>query len=354
MPAHDLYPRFLTHLRQSAMLPSSAQILLACSGGLDSTVLLHLLHRLAARMQWRLVVGHINYGQRGAASEADEVAVRQMAADWGLPIRVDGGFAASAQDGNFQDRARAYRYRRFGEWMVAEALDTLCTAHHRDDQVETVLHHLLRGAGTKGLSGMAAVASLPVLEPNAAIPGAYRLVRPLLPFARSELDTYARAHALPWREDASNQSPRYLRNRIRHELVPLLRDMAPRIDERLVDLAALSQELEVHLVSEAELFFKTQCHITKEKDETLASNELKNKEKIYFDRQPFLARSPAVQGAVLAYVLRRAFPGTFFSRETLDKLSRLIIEGQAHAFYTLPGGGVFEKDARAVTIVFPT
>lgn len=225
-------------LDERALLPKGAGLLLAVSGGLDSVVLLHLFRRLARARDYRLAVGHVNHGLRGAESDADETFVAGLAEEAGLPFfsaRLAPDFYAGQ---NKQAAARKERYARLKRWVKEAQLDYLLTAHHADDAAETLLINLLRGAGPEGLGGMAWRNDL--------------LVRPLLGFSRAELSAYAAAHELPWREDATNASDDYLRNRLRHQVLPLLDGERGQATVNLARAAARLQEADLALRAAAE------------------------------------------------------------------------------------------------------
>jgi tRNA(Ile)-lysidine synthase len=193
-------------------------ILLAVSGGVDSMVLLDLLHRLAPPFGWRLVVGHFNHQLRGAESDADEQLVQQTAASMGLPFWAGRGDVRACQmelQVSVEMAARKLRH----DFLAAAARQFQATvvalAHHADDQLELFFLRLLRGAGGQGLSGMKWRSQSPSDQ-------AVWLARPLLDQPKAALRTYAREAEISFREDATNFHPNLLRNRVRHELLPLL------------------------------------------------------------------------------------------------------------------------------------
>ncbi|MDO6808189.1 tRNA lysidine(34) synthetase TilS [Zobellia galactanivorans] len=188
------------------------RFLLACSGGVDSVVLLH----LCARLNLDFAVAHCNFNLRGAESDADEGLVRDLAKKHKVKIyvtRFDTKSYSTQNKVSIQVAARELRYRWFSEIMDREGIKTLVTAHHADDSLETFLINLSRGTGIDGLTG------IPVKSHN--------LSRPLLHFTTEWILSYARAESLVWREDASNADTKYLRNKIRHEIVPALKELNP-------------------------------------------------------------------------------------------------------------------------------
>lgn len=201
-------------LMECGLEADASGILVAVSGGVDSIVLLHVLRSLATETGWRLVVGHVNHRLRGAESDADARFVEGVARGWGLPFclaKLDEETWKGS--GNRQETARLWRYRYFDTWADEYDLDWIATAHHADDQAETMLERLLRGSGLEGLSG------IPVMRG--------RIVRPLLHVSREDIERHARQHALAWREDPSNVSLSYRRNRIRQNVLPVLNEINP-------------------------------------------------------------------------------------------------------------------------------
>lgn len=190
-------------------LPS--RLLVGVSGGPDSVALLHALVKLGYRPH----VCHLNHRWRGKASDADAKFVRVLAGQLGLPVTI-----GSRKVAHTEAAARQARQAFFERVAKKTGIRTLVLAHTADDQVETFLLRLLRGAGPTGLGAM---------WPERQI-GKLRVVRPLLDVSRAEVLKYLSAEGLKWREDASNADRRFLRNRIRHELLPLLeRDYNPGI-----------------------------------------------------------------------------------------------------------------------------
>jgi tRNA(Ile)-lysidine synthase len=208
-------------------------VLVAVSGGLDSSVLLHALAALRDACDLRVSVGHVNHGLRGAESEGDAKAVEAMAMGLGLPSRVTRVDLASEREGHSsrsrptpQEAARNLRLRALTQMAESLAADHIATAHHLDDQAETVLMRMLRGCGPDGLGGIA----------ESSRDGL--IVRPLLGVRREEIRAYAVARGIVWREDSSNASDRYTRNRIRRDWLPALANaLNPQLARTLGQLA---------------------------------------------------------------------------------------------------------------------
>lgn len=220
-------PGLPTLLRRAlSEVPPARRVLLAVSGGPDSMALLHALSRLAPREGLELLAHGVDHGlRRGARRELDLAA--EVAASLGTPftrttLRLDAG-------GNLQERARLARYAALDEAAREAAADAIVTAHHADDRAETVLLRLLRGAGAAGLG---------VLPLDARTPsGETRLLRPALRARRADVMSYLSRHSVPHAQDPSNADPRFLRTRVRDELLPLLASLSPGVVEHLNALA---------------------------------------------------------------------------------------------------------------------
>lgn len=217
--------RFPAHLRESELLQPGTAVLVAVSGGLDSVTLLHLLRFLTRDWQLRLVVAHYDHRMR-AASAADGDWVAGVCRAWGLPLER----GRASQPLRSESRAREARYRFLHSAADRCGAERIATAHHADDQAETVLFRMIRGTGVRGLAG--------IPERRGAI------VRPLLPFRRADIAAYARAVQLRHREDPTNRLLTYARNRLRHEALPLLEQIQPGAAAALVRLAAQARAAE--------------------------------------------------------------------------------------------------------------
>ena len=216
-------------------LQAERRLLLAVSGGADSSALLLIVARLAKNLHLQLGVAHFDHGLRGQRVAKNEARfVRGLASSLGLPFYTGSGRGARLAS---EDAARRARYEFLASVAEREDYGAVATGHTASDQAETVLLHLVRGAGLDGLAGMSAKAAWPFQGH-----GSLTLLRPLLHLSREETLAYCTAAGIEAMEDASNAAPRYRRNRVRNELLPLLRELNPRIDEALVRLADAARE----------------------------------------------------------------------------------------------------------------
>ncbi len=219
------------------MFPPGARVGVAVSGGADSIFLLHALRELASRWNLKLSVVHVDHCIRGAQSRADAAFVADLAARLHLPFHLRQADVPAIDD-NLEQAARRIRQAFFAELLSTGAVDRIATGHTRSDQAETVLYRILRGSGLAGLSGI-----LPVTNEQ--------VVRPLLELDRSEIECWLRKRNITWRDDETNQDRSYARNRLRHEILPLLRDnFNPRLDESLASMATLAQDEERYWTTE--------------------------------------------------------------------------------------------------------
>jgi tRNA(Ile)-lysidine synthase len=219
-------------LRRSGV-GESAKALVAVSGGADSTALLDALVRLrrAAKTPKQISAAHLNHLLRGDDSDADETFVRDLAQRLEVPLlteRVEVLKRAETAARNLEAVARELRYEFLKQAADHFGAEVIVTAHTRDDQVETIVMRLLRGSSGAGLRG---------IHPSTILSSKVRLIRPLLEVTRAEVIAYCEHYGGAFRTDSSNFSTDFTRNRVRHELLPLLREFNPRIDETLLRFA---------------------------------------------------------------------------------------------------------------------
>ena len=207
-----MFKKLENHLSYNFQFLNGKKLLLATSGGLDSMVMAHLFHQL----NYEIAIAHCNFQLRGMESFEDQKFVQEYADSNSIPLFITQfDTKAFAEDYKLstQVAARELRYNWFYELLETESYDYILTAHHADDNLETFLINLSRGTGLEGLTG------IPEQNEN--------IIRPLLQFSRQEIENYAKENNIKWREDSSNASDKYLRNKIRHHLVPMFKELNP-------------------------------------------------------------------------------------------------------------------------------
>ncbi len=204
--------KFQNHINENLPFLIGKKLLLAVSGGIDSMVLM----RLCVEMKMDISVAHCNFTLRGDESDADEYFVVNKATEYEIPYfiqKFDTEILSKQKKQSIQVTARNLRYEWFNTLLINNDYDYMLTAHHLDDSLETFLINFTRGSGLNGLTG--------IPQQNVSI------VRPLLPFSRTEIEIFANENKVEWREDSSNASDKYLRNKLRHDVIPMLKELNP-------------------------------------------------------------------------------------------------------------------------------
>ncbi|WNH12804.1 tRNA lysidine(34) synthetase TilS [Thalassobellus suaedae] len=205
-----MFEQFEQHLESRLPFLKNSKLLIAISGGIDSVVLAHLCHKSGLN----IALAHCNFNLRGDESDADEDFVLQLADNLDLEVFIesfDTNEYAKKHKVSIQMAARELRYNWFEALAEQLNFDYVLTAHHADDNLETFLINLSRGTGLDGLIGIPEVNN--------------HFVRPLLPFSSNDIETYAKTNNLKWRDDSSNASTKYLRNKLRHDVIPVLKEI---------------------------------------------------------------------------------------------------------------------------------
>lgn len=252
-----LMPALVRELMPYGLLSGGSMLLAGVSGGADSVALLYAMAVLRSSHDFSLTAVHVEHGLRGEASKADAAYVRDLCQSLQVPLKMYAVNARAAMEEHSQgaeEAARMLRYGCFQRAMEEVKGAALLTAHHGGDQAETVLMHLLRGAGPGGLSGIA---------PRAPFAGGL-LVRPLLCFTHADLCGALQEEGIPWREDETNARPQGLRNRLRLEILPALEALVPGCTQAMGRAASLLSSEEDWWQSEAEAFLKKNARLEKE------------------------------------------------------------------------------------------
>lgn len=246
------------------------KICVAVSGGMDSVTLLHYLKTREAEYGYTLSACHCEHGIRGEESVEDMHFVEKLCREWGVPLTLfsaDCPAIAKEEKESLETVARNFRYRAFAQLVEEKKADYIATAHHQNDDAETVLFHLLRGASLTGVGGMYALNGY--------------LLRPFLDWTREEIAGYAKENQLVWREDKTNSDRTYTRNFLRHTIFPLLEEGVPGATQNLVRFSKLAQE-------DDELLYDFAKGLVKEEEGEIH---------VYFcDKKPLFTR-----GCVLAF-----------------------------------------------------
>ncbi|MFH1651024.1 MAG: tRNA lysidine(34) synthetase TilS [Chloroflexota bacterium] len=239
MKERPLEQRILLFLREQRLIAPTMKLVVAVSGGADSVCLLHVLHKLSPEPGVSLHVAHLDHRIRGAAAEEDARYVTALARRMGIPVTVDRRDVPRYREEHrlsLEEAAREVRYNFLSEVARTVGAAAAAVGHTRDDHVETVLMHFLRGSGTQGLRGLAP------RQRWSSVEGNLEVIRPLLSVSREETVAYCRRHRLATRQDATNLSLHPLRNRVRLDLLPRLAEYNPQVAEALRRTATLARD----------------------------------------------------------------------------------------------------------------
>lgn len=319
----DLAARALRTIRKHDLFPRGARVLVALSGGPDSVALLQILQALEGQGELAIAgAAHFNHQLRGAAAEADERFCVELCATLRMPLdagRGDVAGFARASGRSIEDAARVARYEFLGAAARRLQADVVAVGHSLDDQAETFLLRLIRGAGARGLAGIR--------------PRAGNVVRPLLDISRDDLRAYAALHHLDFRDDESNADVAFSRNRVRLDLLPRLQHYSPRIIPILAREAALAREDEDFL----------------ERVAIAAADSivLQRKGVSELDATGLRTLHPALASRVARRVLEAAAPGRFVGFQHIEGLLALA-SGPDGASLALPGVTATRRGDRIV------
>lgn len=322
-----LYPLFRKCIIDHSLLKKGDRVVVAASGGIDSMVLLELFHRLAPNMDLSVIAAHVNHKLRGRDSLADEKLVKSTAKQYGIPFECAG--LKPPKGKNLQDEARQLRYKFLSKVAAKHKAPAVAVAHHSGDQAETVLMHLLRGAGLSGLRGM----QLLSVQTN------LRIIRPLLGASRKDIKKYAKEKKILFREDRTNAKTDYQRNLVRHKLLPELSKFNPRIEETLAEMAGLitDEDDALNMITAAS-FQEMFVNLNEDQAIALRVNDYKT-------------LPPAIRRRVLRFAFSRIAGNTKdLNRDQLARMDQIACRSSPKGHYQLPAGLKFDKDSGLIHI----
>jgi tRNA(Ile)-lysidine synthase len=325
----ELRDIFKHYAMKHSLLCSGDRVLVAISGGPDSVSLLHLLYELKDKWDLHLEVAHLQHGIRGDTAQQDAIFVERLAEELKLPFHMREvdlpRLRSAAGRGNLEALARAERYRFFAELVASRKLSKVATAHTQDDQAETVLMWFLRGAGLRGLGGMAPLQQIHIASEKSL---SLTVVRPLLDISKAEVLHYLSTRSIAYCIDESNQDRAYLRNWIRLELLPKIRARAGHgVSARLTQQAGLIRDEDALLDS---LTVQTYGSVSDNGD---------------LLRCALLKQPKALQRRILRHWIEQArghLRGIDFVH--IEALVRLIDEGPAQGKLSIPAGWEFVRE----------
>ncbi|MGA2847358.1 MAG: tRNA lysidine(34) synthetase TilS [Terracidiphilus sp.] len=326
----------------TSLLRPGLRLAVGVSGGADSVALLRALAERSGATGLVLHAAHLHHGLRGPEADRDLEFCRALTVELGLPfheVRVDtiAEARANAETGkpaeSTEEAARRLRYGWFRQLMASGEVDAVATAHTLDDQAETVLGKFLRGAWTEGLSG---------IHPQVSFPEG-RIIRPLLSATRAEVEAYLKSLGQEWREDSTNLDTAYTRNRIRHELLPLLQGWNPRLREHLAQMAVLARDEEAWW----------QAELAKSPELVMAGRPVRGGgraagEGLAIDVTRLAVLHPALQRRTLRHAAESL--GTVLDFTATETLRGLALSGRAGQKRELAGGLRAERTPRELRL----
>lgn len=322
-------------IQRFGMLNPGDHVIVAVSGGADSVALLQALTLLSPEYKLNVTVAHLNHGLRGDESDGEEKLVRRLSADRGIPFfsrRVDLlTLKTGRQRGHsLEEIGRQERYAFFSSLAAEVGATRIALGHHREDQAETVLMNLIRGSGLEGLKG------IPPVRDG-------RLIRPLFEVGREEILAFLEAEGIPWIEDGSNRQDFYLRNRIRHQLLPLLKEYNPRIVSSLERMSRIARREDACLKETVGKILARWKIPSALRDGAVT-----------LPIPDFLELPEAIQYRVLKTLLARLVPPPFrVSAAHVEAVRGLIRGGGGSNLACLPGRVLVKREAGRLTF-FPT
>ena len=321
-----LFPTFKRFIVDNDLIADGDRVIVSVSGGIDSMVLLDLIVRARKALRITPVVAHVNHGLRGRESDGDEAFVRDASESLGLK------FVSAVQKpragANTQDAARVLRYRFMKEKASELGAWTICLGHNRGDQAETILMHLMRGAGLSGLGGM---------SPSSSSDGV-DIIRPLLFASRAEIRVYANERGVAFREDSTNAKRRYRRNDVRHTIIPALERINPRVEECIAEMGERLREEDSILREISHASYEEA--IVNEDDDTVS-----------FSRRHFVMMPPAIRRRILRLAFEKlSGRSADLNADQLARMDGIAASDKRKGEYRLPAPWRFEREGEILRI----
>lgn len=313
------------------LIEAGDHVLVAVSGGIDSMVLLHLLSQLAGDVGFLVSAVHVNHRLRGADSDGDEEFVRGFCQRKNMPFYV-ARWKGPKRGDNLQDAARNFRYKTFFDTARKIGGDKVALAHNLEDQAETILLNLIRGAGLDGICGMN--------FRRESTQGPF-LIRPLLNISRSEIESFAGKEGILFRSDVTNDQTKYNRNFIRHKIMPLIREINPSAPASIADMASLLQMDEAFLQAAAVKAFDQMVTERGERHLIIDGS----------DGSGFRGLAPSIRTRVLklAYI-KMAGSVAGITRDHILRMDEIATKPKKGGSYSLPNGLKFERRGTVLAI----
>jgi tRNA(Ile)-lysidine synthase len=323
--------KVLQTIHKYNMLSAGERVVVGVSGGPDSVALLHVLKCLVQNLDIEVYAAHVNHGIRGTFADRDADFVAQLCQQWDVPLFV-GKFDVPQLAGQWgvtlEEAGRIVRYRFFDKVLSDIKGDKIALGHHRDDQAETILHHVLRGTGMQGLQGMK-----PVRQ--------HKFIRPLIDVSRDEIEDYCRQNGLVFQIDATNLDMAYTRNRIRHELIPYIeQNFNPNFVDALVRMGAI--------IRDEEEFLEVYCQQHYEK-----LVKVHGRDEIRIDMEGFQACPTAVKRRILRMAIK-SLCGTLdgIHSNHIERLLDMVLRSQTGALLCLPNGVKGYQDYDSIVLFY--
>ncbi len=257
--------RILQYITQHNLVSLGDKLIIALSGGPDSVCLLHLLYTMREKLGINLHAAHLNHNLRGAESEEDCRYASDLARSLDIPFTAHTVNIEQYRHNNrcsLEEAARQVRYAFLANTLTHEKAQSIATGHTRDDHVETIIMNIIRGSGLRGLRGLQPSTLILTTEKQTPV----KVIRPLILLSREETEEYCRLNGLAPRQDSSNMSLNFFRNRVRHELIPCLQKYNNRIDESLLRLASISSDDYQFITEQSNSIWR---QVAQEKDDSI-------------------------------------------------------------------------------------